>query len=129
MNNLKEAPAAFYQGIEEFNSRRFFECHETLEEIWNAEPSELRRLYQGILQIATAFYHATVRQNFRGATRLLETGMAWLEPFLPSTFGADLADLVQNSAKALHHIQTLGPARMAEFDTSYIPQIRLVESK
>jgi len=121
MNN--SAPPGYYRGITEFNNRQFFECHETLEEIWNAEPGELRRLYQGILQIATAFHHATVTKKYRGATRLLETGMEWLQPFLPVTFDTDLAALVAEATRALAHLQSLGPTRLNEFDTSYIPQI------
>jgi hypothetical protein len=33
------------RGIEQFNRREYFECHETLELIWNAEPGPIRTLY------------------------------------------------------------------------------------
>jgi predicted metal-dependent hydrolase len=33
------------RGIEQFNRREYFECHETLELIWNAEPCPIRTLY------------------------------------------------------------------------------------
>lgn len=33
-------PPALAKGIEEFNRRQFFECHETLEELWIAERVE-----------------------------------------------------------------------------------------
>ena len=44
------------KGIEEFNQQLFFECHETLEEIWLEEHGEDRRFYQGIIQIAAGYY-------------------------------------------------------------------------
>ena len=36
----------FIKGIEEFNSGLYFECHETLEEIWLEEHGEDRKFYQ-----------------------------------------------------------------------------------
>lgn len=125
MDLLIQPPKAYYQGIEEFNQQRFFECHETLEELWRAEPTELRRLYQGILQIGVGFYHATVRQNYWGATRLLTTGIDWLEPFLPVTFDTDLASLTDESRRTLAYLRELGPANIQNFERSFIPKIKV----
>jgi uncharacterized protein len=36
------APPGLLRGIEQFNQREYFECHETLELIWNAEPGPIR---------------------------------------------------------------------------------------
>ncbi len=46
----------FIKGIDEFNQRLFFECHETLEAIWLEEHGEERRFYQGIIQIAAGYF-------------------------------------------------------------------------
>ena len=46
----------FLKGIDEFNQQLFFECHETLEEIWLEEHGEDRKFYQGIIQIAAGYY-------------------------------------------------------------------------
>ena len=40
------------KGIEEFNQGLYFQCHETLEEVWLEEQGEDRLFYQGIIQIA-----------------------------------------------------------------------------
>ena len=45
----------FLKGIDEFNQQFFFECHETLEEIWLEEHGEERKFYQGIIQIAAGY--------------------------------------------------------------------------
>ena len=50
----------FLKGIEEFNQGLFFECHETLEEIWLEEHGEDRAFYQGIIQIAATLYQARI---------------------------------------------------------------------
>jgi hypothetical protein len=34
--------------VEQFNAREYFECHETLEAIWIAEPGPIRTLYKSI---------------------------------------------------------------------------------
>ena len=46
----------FLKGIQEFNDGLFFECHETLEEIWLEDHGEDRKFYQGIIQIAAGYY-------------------------------------------------------------------------
>ena len=38
----------FLKGIDEFNEELFFECHETLEEIWLEDHGEDRKFYQGL---------------------------------------------------------------------------------
>lgn len=70
----------FRRGVEQFNSRHFFEAHETWEEIWLASPEPEKTFLQGIIQIAAAFHHYT-RGNTKGARTLLEAGLRRLERF------------------------------------------------
>ena len=44
------------KGIDEFNQGLFFECHETLEEIWQEDHGEDRLFYQWIIQIAAGYF-------------------------------------------------------------------------
>ncbi len=125
MQEQAEPPPGLYVGIEQFNRHEFFECHETLEEIWLIEPGEVRRLYQGILQVGVGFYHTIRRKNYRGAVTLLQGGINYLRPFAPTCFGVDVAGLIAGAEQALAHIQMLGPERITEFDTSFIPQIQV----
>jgi hypothetical protein len=41
------------RGIEQFNQREYFECHETLELIWHAEPGPIRTLYNSSVSQST----------------------------------------------------------------------------
>lgn len=84
---------ALLRGINEFNKRQFFECHETLEEAWIEETDPLRYLYQGILQVGVGFYHLR-RGNFRGASGLLARGLELLRPFAPDCMYVDVARLI-----------------------------------
>jgi uncharacterized protein len=122
------APPELLRGIEEFNRGEFFEQHETLEEIWIEEQDPVRYLYQGILQVGVGFYHRR-RNNFRGATLLLERGTGYLQPFRPSCLGVDVEALVAAAELALAEIQRLGPEALAEFDESrFVPKVRLIAS-
>ncbi|HEX5938776.1 MAG TPA: DUF309 domain-containing protein [Dehalococcoidia bacterium] len=121
-------PAELLRGIEEFNRGEFFEQHETLEEIWIEETDPVRYLYQGILQVGVGFYHRR-RNNFRGATLLLERGTRYLQPFRPSCLGIDVEALVGAAELALAEIQRLGPEGLAAFDESrFVPKVRLLAS-
>lgn len=115
-------PSGLIAGIELFNAREFFECHEALEAIWLAESGEIRTLYQGILQVGVAFYHLS-RGNFRGATSLFETGIGYLRPFAPECMGVDVRKLIQDATHGYAELQRLGKDRMVEFDQALIPKV------
>src|SRR4051812_20849050 len=57
----------------EFNRRDWFECHETLEDLWVGTKGEIRDFYQGALQLAVALHHWK-NGNFGGAVSLLNRG-------------------------------------------------------
>ena len=38
----QSAPPGLFKGIEQFNRQEFFECHETLEEIWSNQTNKAR---------------------------------------------------------------------------------------
>ena len=120
-------PAKVLEGIRLFNAREFFEQHEALEEAWLAEPGPVRDLYRGILQIGVGFYHLE-RQNFRGARNLLTYGMDRLAPFEPGCRGVDVQGLRAAALRCREEVERLGRERIAEFDASLIPKVRLDES-
>lgn len=66
------------RGVELFNQRRFFECHEVWEELWKPSMGETRRLYQGLIQAAAALHHAS-RGNRAGALSVWSKAEAKLE--------------------------------------------------
>jgi predicted metal-dependent hydrolase len=66
-------PALLLEGIAQFNRGEYFEQHETLELLWRTERRDVRRLYQGILQIGVAFHHLR-RANHHGTVCMLGRG-------------------------------------------------------
>ena len=89
---LNAADPKFAKGLEEFNRRRFFEAHETWEEIWLVSAEPEKTFLQGIIQVAAAFHHYA-RGNCGGARSLLEAGLKKLEGFPETHRGIRLEEL------------------------------------
>jgi len=84
----------FLKGVQEFNSELFFECHDTLEEIWNEERNpEIKKFYHGLIHIAVGFYHLT-NLNFRGATSQLKKAIAKLNDYPEIYMNVKLSELL-----------------------------------
>ncbi|WP_318248656.1 DUF309 domain-containing protein [Geomonas subterranea] len=110
------------KAISEFNGGEWFECHETLEDLWVGEKGELRDFYQGVLQVAVALYHWR-NGNFKGAEGLLGRAADLLRRVPRSCLGVDVARLVAE-ADVLHEaLLFLGEERMGELDPALIPKL------
>jgi predicted metal-dependent hydrolase len=114
------------QAIEEFNRGDWFECHETLEELWVGEKGELRDFYQGMLQFAVALHHWR-NGNFKGALTLFQGGSDLLSRVAPVCRGVDVAGLIAAAGELHEALRALGEQRMAELAPRLIPKVRLVQ--
>ncbi len=62
------------KGVGEFNAGYFFECHDTLEEVWSGVRGPAREFFQGLIQVSVGFYHFG-NGNRGGASTMLERGL------------------------------------------------------
>lgn len=85
-------PEAARRGLEEFNRGEYFECHETLEGLWNVAPPPVRDLYRAVLQVAVAYHHIA-RGNLPGALKVLDRSKQWFHRLPDRCQGIDLAGL------------------------------------
>lgn len=108
----------FAKGIEEFNGGYYFECHDTLEELWTGVRGPSRDFFQGLIQISVAFYHLT-RGNDEGARRLLDRGLARLDRYPGRYYGVELERL-RADAGTLRARLAEDPASV--FDLSALPR-------
>lgn len=115
-------PPQLLAGIKQFNNLEFWECHETLEEIWIHEPESIRVLYKGIIHVGVGFFHL-LGENYHGATVKLHSGMEMLRPFSPRCMGVEVGKLLAAAEDCLKIVQELGRERITEFDVKLIPQI------
>ena len=110
------------EGLELFNSRRYFEAHEALEAAWRQETSSIRELYRGILQAGVVYLHIT-RCNFAGAIKVYQRSQRWLTLWPENCRGVAVGQLQRDLKRAVLDVQKLGPDRMAEFDLSLLKPV------
>ncbi len=116
------------QALGEFNRRDWFECHETLEDLWVGSKGEIRSFYQGVLQIAVALHHWR-NGNFGGALSLLASGADYLERVRPVCQRIEVASLAREALRCREELQRLGSGRMGELDPILIPLMRLTPAE
>jgi predicted metal-dependent hydrolase len=85
-------------GIELFNQREFFECHEVLEAEWTEEASQRRWFLQSLIHLAVGFYHHQ-QGNLTGLDRQITKGLKKLAGFLPVCEGIDTRALYEETLR------------------------------
>jgi len=91
-------------GIDLFNRREFFVCHEVLEEVWMRERGPRRLFLQSLIHFAVACYHDG-RGNPEGAARQLRKGLRKLAAYLPCCEGVDTERLRADGIAALERVE------------------------
>jgi uncharacterized protein len=84
-----EERRAFDKGVREFNAGYFFECHDTLEDMWTGLRGPSREFFQGLIQVSVAFYHLS-NGNLAGAESMLRRALKRFEKYPDRYFGFDL---------------------------------------
>ncbi len=82
----------FLRGIDEFNRRDFFECHDTWEHIWQETTGADKLFLQGIIHAAVGLYHFT-NGRWKGAKSQLQKCTTKLAAYHPTYRGVDVAHL------------------------------------
>ena len=120
-------PGQLLKGIREFNKREWFECHETVEDLWIGETGETRDFYQGIIQIAVALHHWR-NGNFKGAISLLKGGAGYLGRVTEECQWVNVAALIADADRMRAALEGLGKGQMETLDPDFIPQIKTVST-
>ncbi len=114
------------QGISLHNRGEYFEAHEELEHAWMEEEGEAGYLYRALLQVTVAHLHI-VRDNFRGATKMLLRVRQWLDPLPDACRGIDVRQLRAMVQRLRRALEELGPDRMQDLDHSLLGPFPLLE--
>lgn len=102
--SLPEIPRQLDLAIAQFNQTQFWECHETLEQIWLAEEYPLRLFYHGLIKAAVGLFHLH-RRNRHGARSKLSDAVYTLAPFVPEIMGVDVTRLRSDMNQRLTLVQ------------------------
>ena len=135
MERKLDHAAEWAKAVSEFNSWRFYDCHETLEDVWRelggkargkaaAERDDLADFYQGVIKAAAGVHHV-LRGNYGGAMKVLGDVPRLLEAYRPRTLGLDVDRLLADVERVAEAVRELGPARIAEFDRALVPVLRV----
>jgi predicted metal-dependent hydrolase len=85
-----EERAALGKAAAEFNAAHFFECHDTLEDMWAGHRGPGRDFFQGLIQVAVGFHHFG-NGNLAGAESMFSRALKRLAPYPDRYCGFDLA--------------------------------------
>jgi len=116
------------EGLRLFNKGEYFEAHEALEDAWNAEEGDTKKLYRGVLQIAVVYLHIT-RGNYDGALKVYDRSQKWLNGLPEVCKGIHVCELLNDAKIIVTEIQRLGKDGIAKFDLSLLKPIHWKESK
>ena len=86
---VDEERGALVKGIAEFNAGLFFECHDTLEDMWGGIRGPSRDFFQGLIQVAVAYYHLG-NGNAAGAESMMRRALKRFERYPSRYCGFDV---------------------------------------
>jgi len=113
----------FTEGINLFNTGKFWHAHEVWEEVWKRKWEPNRLFFQGLIHM-TAVYHQLYNHKYHGVIKHSERAISKLELFQPLFLKVDVTYLL-NCLKITKKVSlTLGQDLMHQFDTALIPVIR-----
>ncbi len=116
----------FAKAINEFNNELFFECHDTLEELWNEERNpEIKKFYHGLIHITVGFYHLT-NLNFRGAISQFKKSLDKLSEFPEIYEGINLNELLSEVKIWLKYAEDALNKKEQNLNFAKLPKIKLV---
>jgi uncharacterized protein len=116
-----EELAAFARGVREFNAGSFFECHDTLEDVWSGVRGPARDFFQGLIQVSVALYHLS-RGNLPGAESLLTRALGRFQEY--GAVGCWGFDLEGHRAELRVLLERVRVADVGVVDAARLPKWR-----
>ena len=116
----------FARGIELFNAKEFFDCHDVWEELWHDERGEARRFLQGMIQAAVGCYHLT-NGNTTGAISQYTKSLEKLSEYPVDYHGLQLGQLREELAHCLAGAVSMREQNATyEVAAGYFPVIKVI---
>lgn len=98
---------ALANGWRLWDTQRFFEAHECLEDVWHHAPADERSFWQGVIQVAVLCVHHQ-RGNVAGVVATAEKVEQNLSPWPDIHHGIDVEDLLVFARGASMAVQQAG---------------------
>jgi uncharacterized protein len=84
-----EERRALAKGVHEFNDGHYFECHDTLEDLWSGLRGDSRDFFQALIQVAVGYYHLG-NDNPSGARSMFERALQRFQKYPARYLGFEL---------------------------------------
>lgn len=88
-----EDEEALARAVELFNSERFWEAHEVLEQVWRRKEGVEKNLVQGLILVCAAYVHLQ-KKEFQTSKNIIRRALSLLEGYsMQSYYGIDINSL------------------------------------
>ncbi len=114
---------ALARGQALFNAHRFWDAHEEWEVAWRVERGEVRRMLQGLIQVAAGWHHVFVTGRTSGAVKVLTIGLEKLETIPETAGGLALADFCRGTADAMDAVRLWARGEGGMLDPAIVPML------
>ena len=121
MNEEEKKERLFFEGLQAYEEKDFFEAHELWEELWSKYYLADRTLIQGLIQLAVSFVHLG-NGNLNGAKSLLNKSAEKFCSFSGVHRGINIDNLKKQIMEIKNEYEQL--MTVDEFDWAHIPVLR-----
>ena len=121
MNEEEKKERLFFEGLQAYEEKDFFEAHELWEELWSEYYLADRTLIQGLIQLAVSFVHLG-NGNLNGAKSLLNKSAEKFSSFSGVHRGINIDNLKNQIMEIKNEYEQL--MTVDEFDWAHVPVLR-----
>ncbi len=114
---------ALARGQALFNAHRFWDAHEEWEIAWRVERGDVRRMLQGLIQIAAGWHHVFVTGRTSGAVKVLTMGLEKLETIPDAMAGLALSEFCRGITDAMDAVRRWAGGEGGMVDPAIVPTL------
>ena len=121
MNEEEKKEQLFFDGLQAYEEKDFFEAHELWEELWSEYYLDDKTFIQGLIQLAVSFVHLG-NGNLNGAKSLLNKSTDKFSSYSGLHRGINIDKLKQQIVIIINEYEQL--LTVEGFDWTHIPELR-----
>ena len=121
MNEEEKKEQLFFEGLQAYEEKDFFEAHELWEELWSEYYLDDKTFIQGLIQLAVSFVHLG-NGNLNGAKSLMKKSGDKFSSYSGLHRGINIDQLKQQIVIIKNEYEQL--LTVEGFDWTHIPELR-----
>ena len=121
MNEEEKKEQLFFDGLQAYEEKDFFEAHELWEELWSEYYLDDKTFIQGLIQLAVSFVHLG-NGNLNGAKSLMKKSADKFSSYSGLHRGINIDKLKQQIVIIINEYEQL--LTVEGFDWTHIPDLR-----